>query len=189
MPSVIATKLKKGDFIKHNDDIWVILQSEHHKPGKGVTIMRIRMRQISTGKSVDHTFKASDDVETVEVTTTEMQFLYREGDKLFFMDNDTFEQYELAADWVGESAKFLKDGNTYLVYMHENNPIDINLGGSVDFKVIAADEVVKGNTATNVKKEVTLENGTKAFVPAFIKVGDIVSINPDTAEYRGRVNE
>lgn len=125
----------------------------------------------------------------MEVTGADMQFLYRENDTLFFMDDKTYEQYEVPTDVAGESAKFLKDGNSYYLYIHDGQPLDINMGASVGLKVVQAEEVVKGNTSTNVKKEVTLETGAKIMVPPFIKTGDIVSINPESGEYRSRVNE
>lgn len=190
MASVQAVKLKKGDFIEHNGDIWKVLRTEFYNPGKGSALMKTRIQNIASGKAVDFTFKSNESVEIMEVTGRNMQYLYNDGENLVLMDNTSFEQYELANEMVGDAANFMKEGNEYYIYLHEEKAIDINLGASITLEVVVSEEAVKGNTASgNVQKEVELETGAKIMVPAFIKKGDKVSVNPETGEYRGRVND
>lgn len=189
MASKEAVKLKKGDFVEYEGDIWAIAKTDFYNPGKGSALMKVKIRHPQSGKVIDHTYKSNEQVEMAEVSGSEMQFLYNDGTNLAFMDNQNFEQYELPVEIVAESAGYLKEGENYYVYVHNEIPLNINLGGSVSLEVTQAEEVVKGNTTGNLKKEVTLETGAKIMVPGFIKIGDVVSINPETGEYRGRVNE
>ncbi len=189
MASVEAGKLKKGDFIQHQSAVWKVTKTEFYNPGKGSALMKTRIQNVASGKAVDFTFKSNESIETLEVTGATMQYLYNDGATLFFMDNKSFEQYELSMELAGEESRFMKDGNEYYIYLHDNAPIDINLGASVTLEVIRAEDAVRGNTTGNLQKEVELETGAKIMAPAFIRVGDQVSVNPETGEYRGRVNE
>lgn len=184
-----AVKLKKGDYIEHQNDLWKVVRTEFYNPGKGSALMKTRIQNINSGKSVDYTFKSAETVEVIEISGAMMQYLYNDGDNYYFMDNKSFEQYELPAEMLGNQAHFMKEGDEYYIYLHDSKPVDINLGASITLEVVKADDVVRGNTTGNLQKEVELETGAKVMVPSFIKKGDKVSINPETSEYRGRINE
>ena len=187
--TVEAVKLKRGDFINHQSDTWVIQKTDFYNPGKGSALMKLKIKNIASGKIIDFTYKSNESVEILDVDGSDMQLLYNDGQNLVFMDNKTFEQYELSVELVGDPAALLKDSDSYYVYTLNDVAIDMQLPGSVTLEVTRAEEVVKGNTTGDVKKEVDVETGAKIMVPAFIKTGDKVSINPETGEYRGRVNE
>jgi elongation factor P len=188
MGTIEAGKLKKGDFINHQNDIWKVVKTEFYNPGKGSALMKCVILALSTQKQVAYTFKSAETVETVEISGANMQYLYNDGENYAFMDGNSFEQYEVPATLVGDVGLFMKEGDEYYVYLYDNKPVDINLGASVTLKVVKAEEVAKGNTVNNIQKEVELETGATMMVPAFIRVGDMISVNPQTAEYRGRVN-
>jgi elongation factor P len=188
MANVEAVKLKKGDYILYNNNVNKVVRTEFYNPGKGSALMKVRIQDVLSGKSVDYTYKSVEMVETVEVNGSTMQYLYKDADNFYFMDNKSFEQYEMPIDLLGDAGRFLKESEEYHVYLYDGRPIDLNFGGSITLKIIKAEDVVAGNTSTNITKPATVETGAEVRVPPFIKIGDMVSINPDTGEYRGRVN-
>lgn len=186
--AVEAVKLKKGDYILFNNNVNKVVRTEFYNPGKGSALMKVRVQDVLSGKNVDYTYKSVETVEVVEVSIQKMQYLYNDGVNFYFMDTKSFDQFEMPMDLLGDMGKFLKDEEMYDVYVYEGRPIDLNFGGSITLKVIKTDFVVAGNTSTNITKPATVETGAEVRVPPFIKVGDMVSINPETGEYRGRVN-
>lgn len=189
MATVEAVKLKKGDYILFNNNVNKVLRTEFYNPGKGSALMKVRIQDVLSGKAVDFTYKSAEMVETVDVSSARVQYLYKDNENFFFMDNKSFEQYEMPLELLGKAGDFLKEGEEYHVYLYEGRPIDLNFGGSITLKVTMTEDVVAGNTATNITKPATLETGAEVRVPPFIRIGDMVSINPETGEYRGRVNE
>jgi elongation factor P len=188
MTSIEAVKLKKGDYILHNDKVNKVVKTEFYNPGKGSALMKVRITDVLSGKTVDYTFKSVESVEQIEVNSRDMQYLYKDADNFNFMDNKTFEQYEMPIGLLGDAGAFLKESENYQVYIYDERPIDLAFGGSITLKVTMTEDVVAGNTSTNITKPATVETGAVVRVPPFIRIGDMVSINPETGEYRGRVN-
>jgi elongation factor P len=189
MASVESVKLKKGDYILFNNSVNKVLRTEFYNPGKGSALMKVRIVDVLSGKAVDYTYKSAEMVETVDVISSKMQYLYKDTDSYYFMDNRSFEQYDMPLELLGDAGGFLKEGEEYQVYVYDDKPIDLNFGGSITLKITKTEDVVAGNTATNITKPATVETGAEVRVPPFIRIGDMVSINPETGEYRGRVNE
>lgn len=187
--STQAGNLKKGEFISYIDHIWQVQKTEFYSPGKGSALMRTKMKNVITGKNIDYTFKSNESVETVDVRSVEMQYLYKDKDSAFFMDNQTFVQYEILRSVIGKVIEFFKEGETMYVYMHEDKALNIRPPASVTLKIIQTEDAVKGDTVSGAKKEAELETGAKVLVPLFIKKGEVIIVNPETGTYTARANE
>ncbi len=182
-----AGNLKKGDFILHQGEIWQIQKAEFYSPGKGSALMKTKIKNLLSGKNIDFTYKSNEQVETVDVESIEMQYLYKDDANLYFMDERTYNQYPIPLNVIGEVANFLKEGSKVFIYLHNDQPLTIRPPMSVKLKVIETEEAVKGDTVTGAKKPAKLETGATILVPLFIKVNDVVVVNPETGEYTGRV--
>lgn len=184
-----AGNLKKGDFIDYQNDIWQVIKAEFYSPGKGSALMKTKIKNQKSGKVVDVTFKSNEEVETLPVEIKEMLYLYKDNENLYFMDERTFEQFSLPISVVGDLANFLKENTKLYTLFYEDKIINIRPPMSVVLQVIKTEEAVKGDTVTGAKKPAIVETGAKIMVPLFIKKGDYVSINPETGEYTGKVNQ
>ena len=183
---VNAGNLKKGDFINYQNEIWVIQKAEFYSPGKGSALMKAKIKNIISGKNIDYAFKSNETVDTLDVSSIEMQYLYADPENLYFMNERTYEQYQIPVSVVGDVAKFLKEGTKHFVFLYNDKPLIIRPPSSVKLKVIEAEETAKGDTVGGVKKSVKLETGVTVMVPIFVKVGEVISVNPETGEYTGR---
>lgn len=182
-----AGNLKKGEFVKYQDEIWQVQKADFYSPGKGSALMKTKIKNILSGKNIDYTLKSQESVETVDVESREMQFLYKDNENLHFMDERTYQQYELPSSVVGNMVNFLKDGSKYFVFLHNEFPLNVRPPMGVKLKVIETEDAIKGDTATSAKKQAKLETGVMIQVPLFIKVGDVVAVNPETGQYVERV--
>ncbi|MGB9707436.1 MAG: elongation factor P [Microgenomates group bacterium] len=181
-----AGNLKKGDFISYQNEIWQIQKAEFYSPGKGSALMKLKVKNIISGKTIDITFKSNENVEVVDVMSVEMQFLYKDNESLYFMDEKTFNQYSLPIKRVGQVADFLKEGLKVYVYLHDDQALTIRPPMSVRLKVVKTEVAIKGDTVTGAKKPAKLETGVTIMVPLFIKEGETVIVNPETGEYMER---
>ena len=184
--SVSAGNLKKGEFIVYQGEICQVQKTEFYSPGKGAALMRTKFRNVATGKNIDYTFKSSESVETVDVSSIEMQYLYKDGEYAYYMDERTYNQYTIPLSVLGDVVEFFKEGEKMFVYVHNEQPLSVRAPLSVTLKVVLAEDAAKGDTVSGAKKEAELETGAKVMVPLFIKTGDLISINPETREYTGR---
>jgi elongation factor P len=184
-----AGNIQKGQFIIYNTEIWQVMKASFYSPGKGAALMRTSLKNIKSGRTQAYTYKSNEEVETIDVETRELQYLYKDATLLYFMDNNSYEQFTLNLNVVGNVANYLKEGDIVLVLMSEDKPINIRPPKSVKLKVIEAEEGAKGNTMTAPKKNVKVETGVTMLAPIFIKVGDTISINPETGEYLERVGQ
>lgn len=182
-----AGNLKKGQYIFFNDGLWQIQKTEFYSPGKGSALMKTVLKNLENNKTLSYTFKSNEEVEVVEIEVVELQYLYKDKEFLYFMNEKTFEQYQLPIKVAGEVANYLTEGIKLYILMYENKPIGLRPPQSVRLKVIKAEEAVKGDTVSGAEKWVTVETGVKVSVPLFIKTGDVIIINPQTGEYIGRV--
>jgi len=181
-----AGNLKKGNFIYYQDEIWQVQKADFYSPGKGLALMKTRLKNIVSGKNIEFTFKSNEEVETLDVESIEMQYLYKDNQCLFFMDERSYNQYKIPIQVVGKVADFIKEGSKCYIYIHNEKPLNIKPPVSVKLKVINAEEAVKGDTVSGAKKSAKLETGVMIMVPLFVKVGEIVIVNPETGEYTGR---
>lgn len=182
-----AGNLKKGDFIDYQSEIWQIQKAEFYSPGKGSALMKSKIKNLISGKTIDFTFKSQESVEILDVESIEMQYLYKDNVNLHFMNEKNYHQYKIPQSVVGEVANFLKEGSKHFVYLFNDKPLNVRPPLNVKLKIVEAEEGVKGDTVMGAKKSAKLETGVIIQVPLFVKVGDIVSVNPETGEYVERV--
>lgn len=182
-----AGNLKKGEFVYHQGNIWQVQKADFYSPGKGSALMKARIKNLVSGKNVEYAYKSNEQVEVLDVQSVEMQYLYRDSENLYFMDERSYNQFSLPLNIVGDVYKFFKEGDKMYVYLHDDKPLTIRPPMSVKLKVVEGEEAVKGDTVSGAKKPVRVETGATVMVPIFIKVGETITINPETGEYTGRV--
>lgn len=179
-----TSDIKKGVILKHNNDIWIVTEFQHVKPGKGGAFVRTKLKNIKDGKVIDNTFKTGEKIEIQELDRKTMKFLYAEDNNNYFMDPDTYDQVSISSDVIGDGTKFLKEDVDVDVIFHQGVALTAELPVKIRYGVTEAAPAVKGDTASgNATKEVTLENGLKLQVPLFIKEGDEIVVNTEKGEY------
>ncbi len=184
--SVSTNDLKNGMTLNLDGRLWTVLEFGHHKPGKGQAVVRTRLRNVKTGSVQERTFRADEKVGLAIVERREMQLLYREGDHLVFMDSQTYEQLHIPLDVVGEAARFLVEGATGLVAMHEGTAIGVELSAAVVLAVARTEPGVKGDRVSGAMKPAELETGITVRVPLFVEQGDRVKVDTRTGAYLSR---
>ena len=187
MSSIQATRLRKGNLIKLDGNLYRVLDLHHLTQGNKRAHIQCRLRDIRTTRLADHKFRAEDDVERAILDEVEMQFLYKEGDIFNFMDTTTYEQVHLTRETLGDQALYLLPEALIKIDLYEGEPVGIELPPTVDLKVTDAVPGIKGATASAQIKPATLETGLVVNVPAFVNAGDVVRINTETGEYLSRV--
>ncbi len=185
-----TSDIRKGLCIRHNNDIYKIIDFLHVKPGKGPAFVRTKIKSLTTGKVLDLTIPAGHKIDDVRVETRKFQYLYNDGTYYHFMDEETFEQIQLPENAI-DNPQFLKEGETVTILIQSDNqtPLTLEMPASVILEVTHTEPGVKGNTATNATKPATLETGAQVKVPLFINEGDKIKINTETGEYIERVKE
>lgn len=187
---VKATDIKKGMVIRHDGQLYLVIDYEHITPGNWRAIHQIKMKSIKSGNQLNLRLGTSDTLEDVFLEKAECQYLYREGQTGFvFMNNENYEQFTLAADVIGEAKNFIVENSNVQVTFLEGLPISVELPSSVILKVVEAEDAVKGNSVTNLQKLAKVESGYELKVPLHIKVGDLVKIATETGEFLGRSNK
>lgn len=186
---VRATELRKGQVIEKDGDLLLITDYIHKTPGNLRAIIQIKTRSLLNGQNGAMRLSSGDVLETAFLERKKAQYLYREsnGDYVF-MDSESFEQFHLPEDLVGDRMGYVKESSEVEVTFHGTTPIGIELPSSIVLEVTEAEEAVKGNTATNVKKDAVLETGLQVKVPLHIGVGDKVKIKTDSGDFLGRVS-
>jgi elongation factor P len=184
---ISVNDLRRGHVIILDKELFSVIEQQHHKPGKGGAIVRVKMRNVKKGNVMDRTYNAGVMVEDVRLEKRPMQYLYREGDSVVFMDTETFDQEHVLADAIGDALQFMKEEDIVQIAFYEGEPITIEPPASVVLKVTYAEPGLRGDTATNVKKPVKVETGAEVKVPLFVNEGDYIKINTETGEYIERV--
>ncbi|KKU26009.1 MAG: Elongation factor P [Candidatus Magasanikbacteria bacterium GW2011_GWA2_46_17] len=182
-----TSDIRKGVIIRHQNDLFAVVEFQHVNPGKGAAFVRTRMKSLAVGKVVEITYKSGEAVDIVQVQFQTMQYLYKSGDNFAFMDMATYEQMEVSPDVIGEESKYLKEGVDVILGLYEGRPVSVQLPKKIIYKVVEAPPAVKGDSAAgNVTKEITLDNGLKIQAPIFIKEGEEILVNTETGEYSAR---
>ena len=181
-----TTDFRKGLKIEVDGIPYEIVDFQHFKPGKGGAMVRTKLRNILTGRMQDITFRSGDKVGRPDLETRDMQFLYKEGTDLIFMDMTSYEQIQMPADATSGKSDFLKDGQQCRVLLYKGNPLDIDIPMSLVLEVVETEPGSKGDTVSNVTKAAKLESGAVVQVPLFVNEGDKIKVNTETREYLGR---
>ncbi len=182
-----VTDLKKGQVFQLNGVPYRVVEYGQKVMGRGGSIVNVRIKSLIDGKVLEKTFKGSESIESADVTLQSVQYLYNDGSTFFFMNEETFEQFEVPSDLVGDGAGYLKESDKVTLQFFDDRPINVELPKNVPLRVVYTEDAVKGDTTSNVQKEAELETGITVRVPAFIKQGDLISVDTNTGAYRERV--
>lgn len=180
------TDLKKGTVCQIDGTPFRVVEYAQKVMGRGGSIVNVRLKNLLDGSVIPKTFKGADKIEPAEVTSRPVQYLYSDGETFFFMDPSSFEQFEIPTDVVDAAANYLKEGDMLNLQFFGERVTNVELPKNLFLEVTYAEDVVKGDTSGAVQKDATLETGLKIRVPAFIKTGDIVSVDTATGDYRER---
>jgi len=181
------TEIKVGIKIELDGDPYEVVSREHSKIGRAGAVLRTKLKNLRTGNVASRTFQSSETFQEADLSRDKAQYLYDEGSNFYFMNEQSYEQFSLNRDQIGESAKFLREGTVVDILVFKGNPINVDLPVKIDLKVVEAPPALRGNTADGGTKQVKLETGHAVSVPLFIKEGDMVRINTRDGRYVERV--
>lgn len=184
-----TSDFKKGLKVQLDGDPYLMIECNFVKPGKGNALYKCKLKNLIRGTVLERTYKGGDSLEAADVTEIAAQYLYRQGDTFVFMDNASYEQYELSADQVGDAWKYLKEGMVCSMVLFNNRPITVTPPNHVVLKVEYCEPAIRGNTATNLTKPVKVESGAEMLCPAFVDIGDLIKVDTRTGEYIERTRE
>lgn len=185
--SITTAQFKNGMAIMHEGKRWIITEFQHVKPGKGAAFVRTKLKELSSGRSVEYTFRAGEKFDDVRVENKKMQYLYESDDTFYFMDTNTYEQVELAADFVGDSRKWLLENDEVDVLTADGDILGVEPPMFVELSVTETEPGFKGDTVQGGSKPATLETGAVVSVPMFINIGDKLKIDTRDGRYVTRV--
>ena len=188
MAKVAGNEVRPGMVIERDGQLWSVVKTQSVKPGKGGAYNQAELKNIVTGTKLNERFRSAEVVEEVQLERRDFQYLYADGEMLAFMDNENYEQIELAADFVGDRVQFLQEGMKVIVQLHEGKPIGIALPQQVALTITEADPVTKGQTAASSYKAAMLENGMRVLVPPFIEAGTRIIVSTDDGSYVKRAD-
>lgn len=188
MPTISTNDLKNGTVLDLDGQLWQVIWFQHHKPGKGNTVVRSKLKHVLSGKVVDKTFNSDTKVESANVDRREMQYLYQDGDDYVFMDTVSYEQLPIPAATVGDAADYMLENQNALVALHDENPLYIELPASVELVITYTEPGLQGDRSSAGTKPATLETGKQIQVPLFIDEGTKVKVDTRDGSYLGRIN-
>ena len=180
---ITSNGLRPGMKILLDAAVYQVVEYQHHKPGKGGAIVRIKLKNLKTGAVVDRTFRPEEKVPLAEIEERKMQFLYRQEEMFHFMDTSNYEQISLRSDQLGSTTNYLKEGDTISIQFHDEEPVDVVLPIFAELKVTKTDPGVRGDTASGGSKPAMMETGMVIQVPLFIDVGDVVRVDTRSGTY------
>lgn len=180
------TDLKKGAVVQIDGKPFRVIDYNQKVMGRGGSIVNVKIKNLIDGSVIPKTFKGQERIETAEVNSQTVQYLYNDGADYYFMDPTSFEQFQLPVEVVEDAKGFLKEGDELSLQFFDGRVINVELPKNVFLEVTYSEDVVKGDTTSSVLKDATLETGLVIKVPAFIKTGDIISVDTSTNEYRER---
>ena len=181
--------LRKGVTFELEGNLFKVVEYSHHKPGRGNATIKIKARNLRTGSNIEKTFISGSQVQEARLDFHTVQYLYNDGAKFYFMDDETYEQFELASGVIGDQAGYMKEGDRVQAQVFDGRVINVELPKNVPLKVTYTEDAVKGDTSSSITKDAQLETGAKVKVPAFIKQGDVISVDTSTGAYRERVKD
>ncbi len=183
---VSAGEFRKGITIEIDGQVWVIVDFQHVKPGKGAAFVRTRMKNIMQGNVLERSFNPTEKFENAHVDKKEMQYLYNDGELYYFMDNETYEQLPLNKEKVEEAMNFVKENMTVTIKFFKGEAFSVEPPNFVELLIAETEPGFKGDTATAGNKPAILETGYKIMVPLFINEGDLIRVDTRTGEYMER---
>lgn len=182
-----VNELRKGTTFTMDEELYKVLDFQHHKPGRGKATIRTTLRNLRTGTTIQHNFISGDRVEDIRVDTVEVEYLYSDDRFLHFMNLETFEQPTISRDVIGEDLDYLKENLQLKLKSYDGEIIDYELPITIDYEVVESEMAVAGDTATGATKKVITETGLEVEVPLFVEVGDVIRVDTRDGRYVTRV--
>lgn len=180
---ISVTELRSGTVFEDQGNIFVVQSYEHIKMGRGSATIRVKVKNIKTGTSLEKSFINGAKVNPIQVLKKDMQFLYKDGEMAYFMNPKTYEQISIPLSVINPEHLYLKEGREFNISFIDDEPLSLNLPPKIDLEVAETGPSLKGNSATNIFKDAILENGIKTKVPLFINIGDKIKIDTRTGAY------
>ena len=178
--------IKKGLNIIYNGEPYIVMESNFVRMQQRKPVMQTKLKNLITGKVVEYSFKAGERVEEADMEKGKANYLYKDEVAAYFMDNKSFEQFSIPLNQIGNKIKFLKDGTDCEVLYFDSKPINVEVPIKMTIKVTSSPPGVKGDSSSNVSKQITLETGAVINAPLFVKEGEMIMVNTDTEDYAGR---
>jgi elongation factor P len=185
--SVTTNNLKNGMCIMYDGKMWIIVEFQHVKPGKGGAFVRTKLKELKSGRVVDVTFRAGEKLEDVRVETKRMQYLYNDGAAFHFMDADSYEQFELAGEFIGDAAQWLSENDDVQIMYAGGEMMGVEPPMFVELEVTETEPGFKGDTVQGGTKSATLSTGAVVQVPMFVEIGDRLKVDTRDGRYITRV--
>ncbi|MBH80661.1 MAG: elongation factor P [Gammaproteobacteria bacterium] len=186
MPTITTNDLKNGMTLELDQDLVQVVEFQHVKPGKGHAFVRTTLRNVRTGAVVDRTFRAGEKVERAMIDKRSMQFLYRDGSEYVFMDDETYDQMQVAPTTLGDAANYVVEQSTAMILLFGDEVVGVELPASVELLITETEPGVQGDRVSGARKPATLETGLVVQVPLFIENGERVKVDTRSGEYLGR---
>ena len=182
-----AGEIRVGMLLEYKSDLWLVLKTQHVKPGKGGAFAQVEMKSVNKNTKLNERFRSSESVEKASLEETKYNFLYEDENNYFFMEPNSFEQIEIKKDTIGEKGKMLTENLEVSINFYNESPISVDLPKQVTCKIETTDAALKGQTVSSSYKPATLNNGLNIQVPPFIETGDEVIIDTRNLEYVKKV--
>lgn len=182
-----TSDLKPGVVIRYNGELCTVLESQHRTPGNLRAFYQVKMRNIRSGKLTENRFRSGEEVDLVRIDRKAMQYLYRDGEDMVFMDTDSYEQVHIPVSIIGDSAGYLKESAEAEIHFHGTDVVNVELPPHVTLQVVQTDPGVRGDTATGGTKPAVVETGATVNVPLFINEGDVIRVDTRSGSYLDRV--
>jgi elongation factor P len=183
---ISVNDFRTGLTVLVDGQLYRVMDFQHVKPGKGAAIVKAKLKNLRTGSIVEQTFNSGIKIPSAHVDKIKMQYLYESNGMYTFMNMNTYEQVELAKSQMEEESKFIKEGLEVLIFFYENEMLGLELPEKIDYKIIATEPAVKGNTATNATKDATIETGMVVRVPLFIEQDEEIIVSTKDGKYVSR---
>jgi elongation factor P len=181
--SISTNDLKNGMALNLPEGLMTVVEFQHVKPGKGGAFVRTKLKNFRTGAVIEKTFRADEKVGHAVIDRREMQYLYRDGTDFVFMDNESYDQLQVAETALGDAVKYLKEGDSAVLPMYDDEVLGVDLPASVELAVTETEPGIQGDRVSGARKPATLETGVVVQVPLFVEVGDTLKVDTRTGEY------
>lgn len=176
-------EIKIGKIILTNNEPYIVVKAEHHKMGRGGAVLKTKLKNLINGNALERTFQGNDKAEEADISRKKANYMYKDERDAFLMDNESFEQFNVPLEQIGDKQRFLKDETDVDVLYFNSEPMTVDLPVKMILKVTSSPPGVKGNSAGNVSKQIELETGATINAPLFIDEGELIKVNTDTGEY------
>jgi elongation factor P len=184
--SVSTNDLKNGMSLNLPEGLMTVVEFQHVKPGKGGAFVRTKLKNFRSGAVLEKTFRADEKVPLAVIDKREMQYLYREGDAVVFMDNSSYEQESVSLTALGDAVKYIKEGDTVILPTFDGEVVGVELPAAVELTITETEPGVQGDRVSGARKPATLETGLVVQVPLFVEAGEVIKVDTRSGEYLSR---